>query len=194
MRQKNVYEKISTLLLDKREEMRMSELSKLQDIAIVDEAHEPLKPISPKKMFNLIVAFALGGFVTLELRDNRLVNLDELEAEFNLPIFAIIPTYTSEIKEEIENTENGKQKFVTMMDEGEGFRETFRLLKTKLLFQMNGKERIIMITSCEENTGKTSIVANLAISIAQENKKVLVIDCDLRKAELTKLFVTNNLY
>ena len=194
MRQKNVYEKISTLLLDKREEMRMSELSKLQDIAIVDEAHEPLKPISPKKMFNLIVAFALGGFFgvvgifLLELRDNRLVNLDELEAEFNLPIFAIIPTYTSEIKEEIENTENGKQKFVTMMDEGEGFRETFRLLKTKLLFQMNGKERIIMITSCEENTGKTSIVANLAISIAQENKKVLVIDCDLRKAELTKLF------
>jgi tyrosine-protein kinase Etk/Wzc len=194
MRQKNVYEKISTLLLDKREEMRIAELSKLQDIAIVDEAHEPLKPISPRKLFNLMVAVVLGGFFglvgifLLELKDSKLVNLDELETEFNLPIFAIIPTYSREIKEDIMSSENGKQKFVTMMDEGEGFRETYRLLKTKLLFQMNGKEKIFMVTSCEENTGKTSVVANLAISIAQENKKVLIVDCDLRKAELSKMF------
>jgi capsular exopolysaccharide synthesis family protein len=53
---------------------------------------------------------------------------------------------------------------------------------------MEGREKIFMVTSCEENTGKTSIVANLAISIAQENKKVLVIDCDLRKAALSKMF------
>ncbi|UCH65126.1 MAG: polysaccharide biosynthesis tyrosine autokinase [Ignavibacterium sp.] len=194
MRRKNVYEKISTLLLDKREEMRIAELSKLQDIAVVDEAHEPLIPISPRKMFNLMVAVVLGGFFglvgifLLELRDSKLVNLDELENEFNLPIFAIIPTYSREIKEDINNTENGKQKFVTLMDEGEGFRETYRLLKTKLLFQMNGSEKIFMVTSCEENTGKTSVVANLAISIAQENKRVLIVDCDLRKAELSKMF------
>jgi capsular exopolysaccharide synthesis family protein len=194
MRRKNVYEKISTLLLDKREEMRIAELSKLQDIAVVDEAHEPLNPISPRKTFNLMVAVVLGGFFglvgifLLELRDSKLVNLDELETEFNLPIFAIIPTYTREIKEDINSTENGKQKFVTMMDEGEGFRETYRLLKTKLLFQMNGSEKIFMVTSCEENTGKTSVVANLAISIAQENKRVLIVDCDLRKAELSRMF------
>jgi capsular exopolysaccharide synthesis family protein len=194
MRRKNVYEKISTLLLDKREEMRIAELSKLQDIALVDEAHEPLKPISPRKIFNLMVAVVLGGFFglvgifLLELKDSKLVNLDELETEFNLPIFAIIPTYSREIKEDITSTENGKQKFVTLMDVGQGFRETYRLLKTKLLFQMNGSEKIFMVTSCEENTGKTSVVANLAISIAQENKRVLIVDCDLRKAELSKMF------
>ena len=194
MRKKNVYEKISTLLLDKREEMRIAELSKLQDIAVVDEAHEPLNPISPRKIFNMMIAVVLGtffglvGIFLLELRDSKLVNLDELETEFNLPIFAIIPTYTREIRDDLNSTENGKQKFVTMMDEGEGFRETFRLLKTKLLFQMNGSEKIFMVTSCEENTGKTSVVANLAISIAQENKRVLIVDCDLRKAELSKMF------
>ncbi len=51
LRQKNVYEKIFTMLLDKREEMRMAELSKLQDIVVVDPAHEPIKPSSPKKIF-----------------------------------------------------------------------------------------------------------------------------------------------
>ena len=194
MRQKNVYEKISTLLLDKREEMRMAELSKLQDITVVDPAHEPIKPVSPKKVFNLFVAFVLGGFVGIvgvflfELKDNRLINLDELEEEFNLPIFAIIPAYTSEIKEKVRSAKDAKDRFVMLMDEQEGFKETYRLLKTKLLFQMEGREKIFMVTSCEENTGKTSIVANLAVSIAQEQRKVLIIDCDLKKAELSKMF------
>ena len=45
-----------------------------------------------------------------------------------------------------------------------------------------------MVTSCEENSGKTSVVANLAVSVSQEGKRVLVVDCDLRKADLTKTF------
>ncbi len=194
MRQKNVYEKINTLLLDKREEMRMAELSKLQDIIVVDPAHEPIKPVSPKKLLNLFIALIMGSFVGLlavfifELKDSRLISLDELEQDFNLPIFAIIPTYTNAIKDKIRNAKDSRDKFVTLMDEQDGFKETYRLLKTKLLFQMEGREKIFMITSCDENTGKTSIVANLAVSFAQENKKVLVIDCDLRKAELSKMF------
>ena len=107
LRQKNVYEKISTLLLDKREEMRMAELSKLQDITIVDPAHEPLAPVSPRKILNIFVALILGTFVgfigvfLLELKDSKLINLDELEEEFNLPIFSIIPTYSNEIRDRI---------------------------------------------------------------------------------------------
>jgi tyrosine-protein kinase Etk/Wzc len=172
----------------------MAELSKLQDIAVVDPAHEPLKPVAPRKIFNLFVAIILGGFLgllgvfLLELKDNKLINLDVLEEEFNLPIFAIIPKYSNVIRDRIKNATESKEKFVTLMNEQEGFRETFRLLKTKLLFQMEGRDKIFLITSCEEDTGKTSIVANLAVSIAQENKKVLVIDCDLRKAALSKMF------
>ncbi|MCZ7616495.1 MAG: CpsD/CapB family tyrosine-protein kinase [Ignavibacteriaceae bacterium] len=50
-----------------------------------------------------------------------------------------------------------------------------------------------MVTSCEENTGKTTIVANLAITMALNDKNILIIDCDLRKGELSKLFnVFNN--
>jgi tyrosine-protein kinase Etk/Wzc len=172
----------------------MAELSKLQDIAVVDPAHEPLKPVAPQKIFNLFIAIILGcfgglvGVFLLELKSNKLINLDLLEEEFNLPIFAIIPKYSNVIRDRIKNATESKEKFVALMDEQEGFKETFRLLKTKLLFQMEGRDKIFMITSCEEDTGKTSIVGNLAISIAQENKKVLVIDCDLRKAALSKMF------
>ena len=194
MRQKNVYEKIYTLLLDKREEMRMAELSKLQDIVIVDPAHTPLDPISPKKLLNLILALIAGAFIgvmsifILEFKNTKLINLDELEEDFKIPILAIVPAYTTEIKSKIDNAQDGKSRLVTLMENADGFTESFRLLKTKILFQMEGKEKIFLVTSCEENTGKTSVVSNLAVSIAQENKRVLVIDCDLRKAELSSKF------
>jgi len=194
VREKDVYEKIFTLLLDKREEMRVAELSKLQDIIVVDQPQEAFKPIRPRKLMNMLIAIMVGSFIgvvsifLIELKNTRLINIDELEEEFNLPILSIIPKYSNILIDRIKNATDSKEKFVMLIEEQEGFRETFRLLKIKLLYQMEGREKIFMVTSCEENTGKTSIVANLAISIAQENKKVLVIDCDLRKAALSKMF------
>ncbi|MCB0744463.1 MAG: hypothetical protein KDC67_11205, partial [Ignavibacteriae bacterium] len=60
MRQKEAYEKMYTLLLQKREEMRVAELSKLQDIIILDKAIEPIKPIAPNKKLNLLFASLFG--------------------------------------------------------------------------------------------------------------------------------------
>ncbi len=194
VREKDVYEKMFTLLLDKREEMRLAELSKLQDIIIVDPAREPLSPVSPKKTMNMIIALVMGGFLGLlgvfliELKNSKLVNIDEIEEEFQIPVFSLIPLFPKKLLKRIKNATDNKDKFVTLMNDQEGLRESFRLFKTKLRIQMEGRERIFMITSCEENTGKTTIVSNLAISFAQENKSVLVIDCDLRKAQLSRLF------
>ncbi len=187
MRQKEVYEKIFTMLLDKREEMRMAELSKLQDIVVVDPAHEPVDPIAPKKRLNMLVGLLAGLFIGMmgifitELKNQKLVSLDDIENDFDFPVFAIIPDYPKNVKERINDHKNKQDQFVTLMDTQDGFKETFRLLKTKLLFQFEGKEKIFMVTSCEENTGKTTIVSNLALSIAQEKKRVLIIDCDLKK-------------
>jgi len=194
VREKDAYEKIFTLLLDKREEMRMAELSKLQDIVVVDQPQEPLEPISPRKRLNMLIALILGGFVgivsifLMELKNTRLIDIDDLEEEFKIPILALIPKYDKDIIKRISNPVDNKDRFVALMGDNVGIRESYRLLKTKLFYQLDGRENICLVTSCEENTGKTNIVANLAITIAKENKKVLIIDCDLRKAELSKMF------
>lgn len=194
LRQKNVYEKIFTLLLDKREEMRMAELSKLQDIVVVDPAVEPISPIAPKKSFNMIVGLLAGLFIgfigvfIVELKDHKMVNLDDIEKDFQYPIFTIIPGYSKSIKDRLKDKKNKQDHFVTLMDTQEGFKETYRLLKTKLFFQLGKEEKVFMVTSCEENTGKTTIVANLALSMAQEKKRVLIIDSDLKKGELSNQF------
>jgi capsular exopolysaccharide synthesis family protein len=194
MRQKDVYEKIFTLLLDKREEMRIAEVSKLQDIIIVDPPQKPLKPISPNKMMNMVVGLVLGGFLGLvlifviELKNNRLINVDDLEDDFQLPVLAILPKYPREILKRIKNATENKDKFASLMDENLGIKESIRLLKTKILLHLDSNDKIILVTSCEENTGKTTLVSNLAITFALENKKVLIIDCDLKKGELSRLF------
>ena len=91
MRQSSTFERIFTILLDQREAMRVAELSKMQDITIVDPAKVPENPSWPKKQLIVLVGLIMGGFVgilfvfSLELYRTRFVNLDELESEFQAP-------------------------------------------------------------------------------------------------------------
>lgn len=193
IREKEVYEKIFNLLLNKREEMRVAELSKLQDIIIVDYPDSPVKPVQPKKLFNMLIALFFGGFIGLvsvfliQLWESRFIDLDYLEDELRMPILALIPNFDKSILNILKKTNDEKDKFITLHNENSGIRESYRLLNTKLS-HLDLKEKTIMVTSCEENTGKTTIVANLAITMALNNKSILIIDCDLRKGELSKMF------
>ncbi len=190
-RAKETYEQVFNMLMSKREEMRMSELSKLQDIIIAEPAYEATnmqRKINP--IFGLLFGLVLGvGIILgLESMNKKITDADDIEADFGLPIFAIIPNYDKAVNQNIKNAANYKDRFVTLMENQDGFRESYRVLRTKLASTFNAKKKIIMFTSCEENTGKTTVVANLAISLAQAEKKVLIIDCDLRKSRLTEEF------
>ena len=190
-REKETYEQVFNMLMSKREEMRMSELSKLQDIIIAEPAYEAInmrKKINP--IFGLLFGLVLGvGIVIgLESMNKKITDLDDIENELELPVFAIIPKYDKNINQSIKNSNSYKDRFVTLMENQDGFRESYRVLRTKLASSTGSAKKIIMFTSCEENSGKTTVVANLAISLAQAEKKVLVIDCDLRKSRLTELF------
>lgn len=193
MRQAGTYEKIFTVLLDKREAMRIAELSKTQDITIVDDAKVPENPSWPKKSLIVLVSLIIGGFLgilmifSVELYRTRFVNLDELETEFQAPILSIIPKYSNEVLK-ATNHSNSEYKIATLVSNDDGLIETYRLFRTKLFQKLNPESKMIMVTSCEENSGKTSVAANLAVSISQEGKKVLLVDCDLRKGDLTKMF------
>lgn len=193
MRQKGTYERIFQILLDQREAMRVAELSKMQDITVVDAAKVPEDPSWPKKALIVLVSLILGGFIgiiaifSVELYRTRFVNLDELETEFQVPILSIIPKYSKEVLKTLKNSK-AEYKLATLISNDTGLIETYRLFRTKLFQKLNADNKIIMITSCEENTGKTSVTANLAVSLSQEGKKVLLVDCDLRKGDLSRLF------
>lgn len=73
--------------------------------------------------------------------------------------------------------------------------EAFRILRTNLQFTSFDKEtKKIMLTSAGPGEGKSTTLANLAVTMAQANKKVLIMDCDLRKPVQHKMFMKSNLY
>ena len=195
LRQKATYEKIFTILLDQREAMRVAELSSPQDISIVDEAKIPQFPSWPKKSFIVLISLVLGSFLgillifTVELKKTKYVNLDELEEEFKIPILSLIPKLSKDIVKVVENNPDHKVALLSVHDDG--LKETYRVLKTKLSQNLDPESKLLMVTSCEEDSGKTTVVANLAASYAQDGKRVLLIDCDLRKGDLSELFGLN---
>lgn len=67
--------------------------------------------------------------------------------------------------------------------------ESYRMLATRVRFSMDSDERkVLLVTSVSENEGKSTVAANIAVALAQEGKKVLLVDCDFRKPAQYKIF------
>ena len=128
MRNKNAFEKMFTLLLDKREELRMAEFSKLQDIIIVDPARIPLMPITPRKTLNAVLGIFLGliiGVTTVfaqDFLDKKISNIDDFEKQYPYPILAILPKFDQNLKNKIVEAKELENRLVVLMEAQLAFR------------------------------------------------------------------------
>lgn len=177
-----VNEKVYSFLLEKRAETAILRSSTISNARILDKAENFSSPIKPKRSLIVLVGIILGIILGLafaflkEFFDNTIKNSDEIESLTTLPIYGIIPDKKNDKKHKLLD-------------------EAFRSIRTNLQFlPKHDKSKIITITSSVSGEGKTTVAKNLANVIAQANKKVLLIDLDLRKADIHKMFtIANNI-
>jgi capsular exopolysaccharide synthesis family protein len=194
MRDKDVYGKVFNLLLDKREELRVKEIAQFQDITVVDPATLPIFPVSPNRIITgVLCMFIWGGIVLVFIiiwikNDRKFLQLDQIEKNLKLSILSIIPKYSAKMRKKLDNAKSLEDRFAVLSADNIGIIESFKVLQTKLNFELENKSKMIMLTSCEEHSGKTTIISNLALSLINADKKVLIIDADLKRCTLSDMF------
>lgn len=195
-RNKKVSEELYLMLKGKFEEAKVAEAGKLGSVKIIDKPVLNKNPVLPKKnrnyLFGFFLALILGvGIVFLkEYIDDSVKDIDEIERELKINIIGNIPSI---------KIKNGKQvfaekgKLLTELPENSPIVESYKILRTNLLYHSDGKEppKVVVVTSATKGEGKSTTASNLGIVMAQLDKKVLLIDGDLRRPVLDKMFKIN---
>lgn len=174
-------------LIAKLNEVSVSSELKNQSAAVVDLAVLPRAPYSPRLPLNLaiglVLSMALGAAIVyiLELLNNTFATPEQVEKELRLPILGILPA--------IEEREFAQ----AMADPKSGLSESYRSLRTSLQFSgEQGAPRILLVTSSEPSEGKSTTIYKLAEDFGALGARVLVIDADLRKPTLHRVFKVDN--
>jgi len=204
MRDKAVADNIYTMLLQQREEAKITEAEKTGNIRIIDPARIPKDPIKPRKMLNLIIGFIVGCSIgvglsfLIESLDKSIKTVEEVENYIDIPVLSTIPKISSRYNGKLKNLSNKNSnneisklasKLIVGRSPKSPASEAFRTLRTSLQFAKDGSSiKTVMVTSSRPNEGKSLITANLAISTAQLGLKTLLVDLDLRKPVQHQLF------
>ena len=186
-RQQKVKESLYIFLLNKREENALSQAMVDNNARVLDPVSGSNIPISPNKYKKLLLGVGCGVIVPsvilllMLMLDTGVHNLKEIESIVNAPFLADIPQTPKAMANVHE---------VVVRARGlDALSESFRILRTNLGFMLSQTQerKVITLTSFNIGAGKTFISINLAASLVQTEKKIVLLDLDLRKGKLSEM-------
>ena len=155
-------------------------------VSVIERAEVPRRPISPNRMRIILTGLAaalmgaLGAAFFVEYLDNTVVSPEEAERRTGIPVVGIVPVMK----------EKGKAVEEAVMKEPRTpLSERYKALRTSVLLSApEDGRRSILVTSMVPEEGKTASAVNLAVAFAQAGYAVLLVDADLRKPRIHKVF------
>lgn len=185
---------------------RMAEEVEAGDIDVVSLAHLPSSPISNGSTLKLILGLVLGSMLglvlayILEALNTSIRRPEDLEAVLHVPGLAVIPRISSGSRGAASSFrkllgaggKNGKPEVGSPLTGTQTFSigiEAFRSLRTSLIWSDAADTlKTLVVTSAAPGEGKTLTAANLAVTLAYDGMRVLLVDCDIRRPRVHGLF------
>ena len=191
---------VYTAMLNRSKELDVLRAGTVGNVRIIDAADASVtRPVKPKKALITVLATLFGGFlgvalVLLRQIHNSGVENPEIIEQLGLPVYAAIPF--SKEQEHLEKNLRSNSRaarhdtmLLAMQNPADLAVESLRRLRTSLHFaQAEAKNNVLMITGPSPSVGKSFVAANLAATMAQAGQKVLLIDADMRKGYVNKVF------
>ena len=185
-RQQKIKEELYLYLLNKREENEIALNVVEGNARIIDPAYGSNTPVAPQTTTILLVALVLGLafpmmiLYVIELLNTTIRGRKDLEENLSIPFLGEVPLHKGSMDHGIVVRDNSTDPVS----------EAMRIIRSNMAFMKVQSERLqtIMVTSSNPSAGKTFISSNLAMSLALTNKRVVLIDFDLRRRTLSKEF------
>lgn len=191
---------------------RIAEAEQIADVGLVDSAVVPGAPVIPNKPLNYLLGIVMGlmlgltGTFVFEQIDTSIGTIEDVETYVKLPTLGVVP-YLRTKDEKNKNLIQrlwpkelrGKEKFLHMKSQllihfssSSPVFEAYRILRTKIQGEVFKKEdikgKVLLLTSSGPEEGKSITISNLAIVMAQGGVRTLLIDADLRRSVIHKVF------
>jgi polysaccharide biosynthesis transport protein len=186
-------------LKGKYQELQIKSAERIEEVTIIAPAIMPSAPINaPNTELNLMVGSLMGvflGFVLAFAResfDTSIGTIEGIEEFLKVPVLGVIPQFEGKGMEKAAraalpahasaSTVENFSKLICLIDPKSVLSESLRSLRTNIQFaSMDRKVKSILFSSAGLGEGKSTCVTNLAITLAQEGQRVLLVDADLRR-------------
>ena len=182
-RQQSTLNSLYNFLLQKREQTAIAYSSAIVESHVIDKAEASVLPVSPNKAFTygaalvLAVVLTIGYIIYRDILSNKVLFRNDISKHTVYPLLG-----------EISYVRKGKQMLLTGKDFTTAQDEFKQLCIAAGFFAKENRNKRILITSSNEGEGKSLIMANIALTLSQAGKKVILIDSDIATSQLTKTF------
>lgn len=210
-------EKLYKALLERMGETTVASTMVAGNVAVIDPPETPYEPYLPQPPVFFLLAGVLGLFLGVglaffvEYMDTSIKTTDEVERVVQLPSLGMVPRYLDCHRKPSNGDLAGRVRgwlpwvdrtpplpnreldLMMLKHPRSAMSEAIRHLRTSLMLSVSeGPPEVIVVTSPHPREGKSTIATNLAIALAQDGRRVAILDCDLRKPRLHEVFEIDN--